>query len=447
MATNYERLIKCSQKQLEYFFDSLVHKPASAYVDWASWLDSEDPEAPYIGEEAFYLDNNGDEKSCRFLEELQIGGEKHRTIYDVLEKGEIYKESLPAHLVRLASEEEYPEEDPLRRLISDSVNEYTTEQNFNAYLFANPGSNIEAPKQEIVEDEKEEALDIEHNIEEAIEETVNEEEVIEAPQKENEDIFDIEKEINDFIEEENDELVVDDEVSEDVVDLDESGFDKFTTDIEKELQEESDEEKIEESVNESLEEVEDDINTINIDVEDINEDEPVVDNNESEIVLTLTPEEDLDTNNELDIEEDIMNIDNISDEDVNELSMEIEELLNRVSSANDELNNTVNLEEELGNNEETIIIDTVEEIELPEAEEELPHEEATIVVNTIDDLKEDNLGDELVIEDNEEVSLEKELESFENTLSELTNATNEVSVDPFNSQTINLSQTIHEYED
>ena len=131
MANNYEKLVRCTQNQLEVFIDSLVNKPASHYVDWAKWLSSEDPDAPYIGTPAFYKDEDGEEKNCMLLEETTEQGEKHRKFYEVLPKGEVKELTLPAHLVRLETEEEYPEIDPIRLMVDNAMNEYTQQQDFS----------------------------------------------------------------------------------------------------------------------------------------------------------------------------------------------------------------------------------------------------------------------------------------------------------------------------
>lgn len=418
MATNYERLINCTQQQLEYFFDSLVHKKASAYVDWSKWLGSEDPEAPYIGEEAFYLDD-GNEKNCRFLEESKVHGETYRTIYEVLPKGDIKQEALPAHLVRLATEEEYPEEDPLRKLIDDSVAEYANEPGFSAYLYSNPGSNHENTASIVVEEIEEEVLP------ESTEETVNidvqEEPILES----------IEETVN--------------------IDTQEEPVETVET-IE------------EEPV--IAEEVIEDIPTTEIDT-------PI---EESEAIeLTLEPEVE-----ELTPLEKTMEIGNTVPSSI-EVS-EAEEFTNRLEGILDSLppTHTDNIEEtkvieslnsfnadaKPENLEETIVFDANVEAELPEKEEIIPQEE-TLVINKLDDLKtlenvendldntaeltiEEVVNDDNKIFNNDELTdLEQELAGFENTMSELESIVNDPgpSLELTNSHALNLSETIHEYEE
>ena len=310
MATNYERLVKCTQEQLEFFFDSLVHKPASAYVDWAKWLGSEDPEAPYVGEEAFYL-VNGEEKSCRYLEETDINNETHRVIYEVLPKGEVMKEALPAHLVRLATEETYPEEDPLRRLISNSVAEYTSEQNFSNYLYTNPGTNVEKTA--------------------SIPTQVNELE-IEVEEKELEDTLD--------------EVEVEAEDTELENNLDELEIEV----VENELEDTLDELEIEVEENE-LEDTLDELEIV---------EEPV----KEEIVLTLHPELDEP------VEEDVMTIEEELPheeitEDAGELTNKINSILNELEESDTSgstivIENLKSLEEE-PHEDLTMVIEEVEE--------------------------------------------------------------------------------------
>ena len=125
MATNYEILMNLSQKQMAAFIRSLVNKDVSRYIDWASWLNSEDPDPSYIGEEAFV--RRGDiEIPCRFLEEGDENGDRTRTVFFLLDKGGISRESYPAHLVRKASESIYPSA-PLIALSEEELREAAEE--------------------------------------------------------------------------------------------------------------------------------------------------------------------------------------------------------------------------------------------------------------------------------------------------------------------------------
>ena len=431
MATNYERLVKCTQEQLEFFFDSLVHKPASAYVDWAKWLGSEDPEAPYVGEEAFYL-VNGEEKSCRYLEETDINSETHRVIYEVLPKGEVMKEALPAHLVRLATEETYPEEDPLRKLISNSVAEYTSEQNFSYYLYTNPGTNIE--KTNSIPTQNKEVVIEELEIvdeESVLEDTLDELEIVE------------ENELEDTL----DELDIVDEESE----LDDTLDELDIVDEENELEDTLNELDIVDEENE-LEDTIDELEIV---------DEPV----KEEIVLTLHPELDEP------VEEDAMAIDELDlpsenvHEDAGELTNKINDILNELENT-DPSGSTIVIEslktlEEEPHEDLTMVIEEVEEPSMEETinldtvvEEEAPLEE-TIVIDKLEDLKEDTyaLDDSAVLFTDNELEkiddLEVELANFESTLSELESIVNDPgsSMELTNSHVLNMADTIQETEE
>ena len=431
MATNYERLVKCTQEQLEFFFDSLVHKPASAYVDWAKWLGSEDPEAPYVGEEAFYL-VNGEEKSCRYLEETDINSETHRVIYEVLPKGEVMKETLPAHLVRLATEETYPEEDPLRKLISNSVAEYTSEQNFSYYLYTNPGTNIE--KTNSIPTQNKEVVIEELEIvdeESVLEDTLDELEIVE------------ENELEDTL----DELDIVDEESE----LDDTLDELDIVDEENELEDTLNELDIVDEENE-LEDTIDELEIV---------DEPV----KEEIVLTLHPELDEP------VEEDAMAIDELDlpsenvHEDAGELTNKINDILNELENT-DPSGSTIVIEslktlEEEPHEDLTMVIEEVEEPSMEETinldtvvEEEAPLEE-TIVIDKLEDLKEDTyaLDDSAVLFTDNELEkiddLEVELANFESTLSELESIVNDPgsSMELTNSHVLNMADTIQETEE
>ena len=432
MATNYERLVKCTQEQLEFFFDSLVHKPASAYVDWAKWLGSEDPEAPYVGEEAFYL-VNGEEKSCRYLEETDINSETHRVIYEVLPKGEVMKEALPAHLVRLATEETYPEEDPLRKLISNSVAEYTSEQNFSNYLYTNPGTNIE--KTNSIPTQNEEVV-----IEEL--EIVDEESVLEDTLDELE-IVEEENELEDTL----DEL----EIVEEENELEDTLDELEIVEEDNELEDTLDELEIveEESV------LEDTLDELEI------ADEPV----KEEIVLTLHPELDEP------VKEDAMAIDELDlpsenvHEDAGELTNKINDILNELENTDPSgstivIENLKTLEEE-PHEDLTMVIEEIEEPSMEETinldtvvEEEAPLEE-TIVIDKLEDLKEDTyaLDDSAVLLTDNELEkiddLEVELANFESTLSELESIVNDPgsSMELTNSHVLNMAETIQETEE
>ena len=433
MATNYERLIQCTKKELSYFFDSLVHKPASAYVDWDLWLSSEDPEAPYIGEEAFFLDGE-EELKCRFLEESEINGEKHRTFYCVLPKGEVRKESIPAHLVRLATEEEYPEEDPLRKLINESVNEYTTEQDYSSYIFANPGTTIEKtasiPKPVVEETEEEVVLTPEPQLDEEIieEEVIEDEEIL--PPVEAEDTT----------------------VSEEIIEVE---------DEEPLIEEVIETAEVEPIIEENSElEIEDIIETENPSIEDT-----------AEIVV-----------------EDIMAIDDkplpsIEVSEAEEYTNKIEGLLESLptpeennqdetivlddlsSLTNDEAleTATISLESEIPENtvEETVVLDTINDMDLPHPEETLEKDDETIVISNLDELKslensplqdeevEVTLEEDSSFEKTDEYDLEKELAAFENTLSELESVVNDPGSNSelANSHAINTASIIQEYEE
>ncbi len=108
MSTNYEMLLGLSQKQMSSFIRSLITKEASKYIDWNAWLGSEDPEPPYIGRPAF-VNAEETENPCMMLEETETDGHLYRTIYRLLPKGMVEKETLPAYQVRLEDEDEYPE--------------------------------------------------------------------------------------------------------------------------------------------------------------------------------------------------------------------------------------------------------------------------------------------------------------------------------------------------
>ena len=463
MATNYERLVKCTQEQLEFFFDSLVHKPASAYVDWAKWLGSEDPEAPYVGEEAFYL-VNGEEKSCRYLEETDINSETHRVIYEVLPKGEVMKEALPAHLVRLATEETYPEEDPLRKLISNSVAEYTSEQNFSYYLYTNPGTNIE--KTNSIPTQNKEVVIEELEIvdeESVLEDTLDELEIVEENELEDTldelDIVDEESELDDTL----DELDIVDEESE----LDDTLDELDIVDEESKLDDTLDELDIVDEENE----LEDTLNELDI-VDEENELEDTIDELEivdepvkEEIVLTLHPELDEP------VEEDAMAIDELDlpsenvHEDAGELTNKINDILNELENT-DPSGSTIVIEslktlEEEPHEDLTMVIEEVEEPSMEETinldtvvEEEAPLEE-TIVIDKLEDLKEDTyaLDDSAVLFTDNELEkiddLEVELANFESTLSELESIVNDPgsSMELTNSHVLNMADTIQETEE
>ena len=121
MATNYEILMSLSRKQMSSFIRSLVTKDASKYIDWASWLNSEDPEPSYIGKPAFTRDGEG-ERACYLLEETDDNGKIVRTIYTLLDKGEVRKETLPVYLVRTADEETY-QPAPLPEISEEAIDE------------------------------------------------------------------------------------------------------------------------------------------------------------------------------------------------------------------------------------------------------------------------------------------------------------------------------------
>ena len=469
MATNYERLVQCTKEELSYFFDSLVHKPASAYVDWDLWLNSEDPEAPYIGEEAFFLDGE-EELKCRFLEEKEINGEKHRTFYCVLPKGEVRKETIPSHLVRLATEEEYPEEDPLRKLINQSVNEYTTEQDYSSYIFANPGTTIEKtasipqpvieePQEEIVltlEDEElspipesEEIVEIE-NEEPLIEEVIEIEEPI------------IEETIEPVIEEpaieETAEIVVEDVMAIEADTLDEA-------DMELEVVEPMLEENTEIAIEDSTIE-----NTAEIAIED-----PTIENTAEIVVedVMAIDEEPLPSIEVSEAEEYTNKIEGLLDSlpTSEETSYDETIVLNDLSNlSSDEtvLDDSISLETDISEDavDETIVFDTISDVELPQPEEELEAYDETIVISSLDELKNFESNpvkvDEVSIEESvdtleadssfdktDEYDLEKELANFENTLTELENVVNDPgsSLELTNSHAINTSSIIQEYED
>ena len=111
MATNFERLQKCSSKQLEAFISSIVSKRASEFVDWGAWLSSSDPDVTFTGEDAVYKNEDGTEKECRYLSESKDDdGIVYRRIFFFEEDGDVSVATVKAHLVRKLSEPEYPEE-------------------------------------------------------------------------------------------------------------------------------------------------------------------------------------------------------------------------------------------------------------------------------------------------------------------------------------------------
>ena len=112
MSTNYDKLVRCSQEQIDIFIQSLVTKDASRYVDWSAWLSSENPNAPMKGEPAFLMED-GTEKDCRMLAEYVENERTFRRIYILNQDGTVREEAFPVHMVRKASEEYYPaEEEP-----------------------------------------------------------------------------------------------------------------------------------------------------------------------------------------------------------------------------------------------------------------------------------------------------------------------------------------------
>lgn len=125
MATNYEILMSCSRKQMAAFINSLVNKEVSRYIDWNSWLRSEDPEPVYFGTDAFFKEDGG-ETACRLLEETEEDGRAMRSVYMILDKGGIRKETVPAWLVRKADEESYPAS-PLPEISEEEILQTATE--------------------------------------------------------------------------------------------------------------------------------------------------------------------------------------------------------------------------------------------------------------------------------------------------------------------------------
>lgn len=109
MSSNFERLQKCSRRQLGAFISSIVSKRASEFVDWNAWLASDDPDVTFIGEDALYKEEDGSERECRFLEELKDDdGMVCRRIFFFEEDGDVTPRTVRADLVRKLSEDAYP---------------------------------------------------------------------------------------------------------------------------------------------------------------------------------------------------------------------------------------------------------------------------------------------------------------------------------------------------
>ncbi len=125
MATNYEILTGLSKKQMAAFINSLVKKEVSRYIDWNAWLNSEDPEPPYIGEAAF-MKKEEEEIPCYLIEENDTEGERMRTVFMPGEKGSIRVETLAAQFVRKATESIYPAA-PLPELSEEEIQEVADE--------------------------------------------------------------------------------------------------------------------------------------------------------------------------------------------------------------------------------------------------------------------------------------------------------------------------------
>ncbi len=171
MSTNYEKLIRCSQKQIDIFIHSLVSKEASRYVDWSAWLSAEDPEAPMLGEEAFLMEN-GDECGCRFLEEFEENGRTRRRVYLFREDGTVRDEAFPIHMVRLASEEYYhqPEEPEEEEAPDFSIDDIFREIDKTVTEEAEPeeAEPVTEPAEEPAEEVKEEEAPVEEIKEEEV---------------------------------------------------------------------------------------------------------------------------------------------------------------------------------------------------------------------------------------------------------------------------------------
>ena len=162
MATNYEILMSCSRKQMAAFINSLVNKEVSRYIDWNSWLRSEDPEPVYFGTDAFFKED-GEETACRLLAETEEDGRAMRTVYMILDKGGIRKETVPAWLVRKADEESYPAS-PLPEISEEEFLQTATESDSileellaEADLAAAAAESVTAEEPAVIEEEQAEA--------------------------------------------------------------------------------------------------------------------------------------------------------------------------------------------------------------------------------------------------------------------------------------------------
>ncbi len=105
MQTNYEILMQCSRKQIEQFIRSIVNKEESKYINWRKWLNSEEPEAVYFGEEALLRREDGTTEPCRLIGTMEENGEQFCRYYIIREHGEIEDAVVPAAMI-LSSEKE-----------------------------------------------------------------------------------------------------------------------------------------------------------------------------------------------------------------------------------------------------------------------------------------------------------------------------------------------------
>ena len=142
MSTNYEKLVRCSQKQIDIFIQSLVTKEASRYVDWSAWLSSEDPEAPMKGEPAFLFEND-EEKQCWLLDEYVENERTYRRAYLIEDSGNVREEAFPVHMVRKATEDYYPDEEE-----PEEIPEFTMEDIFPEETPAEEPEPEETPAEE-----------------------------------------------------------------------------------------------------------------------------------------------------------------------------------------------------------------------------------------------------------------------------------------------------------
>lgn len=429
MANNYEKLIRCTKNQLEVFIDSLVNKPASRYVDWSAWLASDDPDAPYIGTPAFYKDENGEEKHCMLLSEETIDGEKHRKYYEILPKGEVKEECVPAHLIRLETEEDYPEIDPIRLMVDSAMDEFTSEQDFSLLqnkkvpteeapieetIVIESISDLSQPKEETVIDTVDTTS--EPSIEEVIEtptdlpqeETV--EEVVETPVQEENITFPSDPQEEVIPETTAQEEVV--SVEEPVVEIEETPVVEDNIDFPNEPQEEKTDVSVDEEVVEIEETpvVEENITFLSDPQEEVTLEEDTTAPSVEEVVADTVVTEEVEETPESVVEEVVEELSK-EDDFVNEVS---EDTIPEVS-----LESTapiIDLPEAVLDADNSDISDTDKTQEIPVVEEsdtyDMLKEDSEEVLDEKDDDFEFTLGDNAD-------DLDKELAKFENTLTEL----------------------------